>query len=158
MALDCFIGHSHWKSTRATKCDQGVQEKWYSISLLGWSHYHIFWIFASVAKVAFWSCIVTLSYFFFYQKVQHCGQACLLRHHMVLGVMVFCSNFLTFSLILTHSCKLFFFFFFGFSSPNAFICLRSSDAKIPGWLDTATFAPRHRSFENGSLTGKVNVN
>jgi len=23
--------------------------------------------------------------------VQHCGQACLLRHHMVLGVMVFCS-------------------------------------------------------------------
>ena len=113
MALDCFIGHSHWKSTRATKCDQGVQEKWYSISLLGWSHYHIFWIFASVAKVAFWSCIVTLSYFFFYQKVQHCGQACLLRHHMVLGVMVFCSNFLTFSLILTHSCNLFFFFFFG---------------------------------------------
>ena len=112
MALDCFIGHSHWKSTRATKCDQGVQEKWYSISLLGWSHYHIFWIFASVAKVAFWSCIVTLSYFFFYQKVQHCGQACLLRHHMVLGVMVFCSNFLTFSLILTHSCNLFFFFFF----------------------------------------------
>lgn len=112
MALDCFIGHSHWKSTRATKCDQGVQEKWYSISLLGWSHYHIFWIFASVAKVAFWSCIVTLSYFFFYQKVQHCGQACLLRHHMVLGVMVFCSNFLTFSLILTHSCNPFFFFFF----------------------------------------------
>ena len=110
MALDCFIGHSHWKSTRATKCDQGVQEKWYSISLLGWSHYHIFWIFASVAKVAFWSCIVTLSYFFFYQKVQHCGQACLLRHHMVLGVMVFCSNFLTFSLILTHSCNLFFIF------------------------------------------------
>nr|XP_023914948.1 uncharacterized protein LOC112026492 isoform X1 [Quercus suber] len=33
--------------------------------------------------------------------------------------------------------------------------LQSSDAKIPGWLDTATFAPRHRSFENGSLTGKV---
>ncbi|KAF3944869.1 hypothetical protein CMV_028713 [Castanea mollissima] len=33
--------------------------------------------------------------------------------------------------------------------------LQSSGAKIPGWLDTATFAPRHRSFENGSLTGKV---
>lgn len=69
-----------------------------------------FWIFASVAKVAFWGCIVTLSYFFFYHKVQHCGQACLLRHHMVLGIMVFCSNFLTFSLILTHSCNLFFIF------------------------------------------------
>lgn len=50
VALGCFIGHSHWKSTRTTKCEQGVQEKWYSISLLGWSHYHIFLDFCFSCK------------------------------------------------------------------------------------------------------------
>lgn len=33
--------------------------------------------------------------------------------------------------------------------------LQSSGAKLPGWLDTATFASRHRPFENGSSSGKV---
>ncbi|XP_041018744.1 uncharacterized protein LOC121260790 isoform X4 [Juglans microcarpa x Juglans regia] len=33
--------------------------------------------------------------------------------------------------------------------------LRSSDARIPGWLDAAMIASRHRSSENGSSSGKV---
>lgn len=110
VALGYFIGHSHWKSTRTTKCEQGVQEKWYSISLLGWSHYHIFLDFCFSCKSGILGLYCDTIILFFYQKVQHCGQACLLRHHMVLGIMVFCSNFLTFSLILTHSCNPFFIF------------------------------------------------
>ncbi|KAF5455774.1 hypothetical protein F2P56_025320 [Juglans regia] len=33
--------------------------------------------------------------------------------------------------------------------------LQSSDARIPGWLDAAMIASRHRSSENGSSSGKV---
>ncbi|XP_042987716.1 uncharacterized protein LOC122315694 isoform X2 [Carya illinoinensis] len=33
--------------------------------------------------------------------------------------------------------------------------LRSSDARIPGWLDDAVIASRHRSSENGSSSGKI---
>ncbi len=104
--------------------------------------------------MAFWYRIVTLSYFFFDQKVQHCGQACLPWCHMVLGVMVPCSNFLAFFFMLTIHVM---FLFFWLPCPHVFNCVRSSGAKLPGWLDTATFASRHRPFENGSSSGKVKM-
>jgi hypothetical protein len=76
--------------------------------------------FALVAKVAFFIVLnvnfVKLSFSFFDQKVQHCGQACLQWNHMVLGVIVLlCSNFLAFLILFLHSLQPFFFFPFWFS-------------------------------------------
>lgn len=158
VAFGCCIGHSHCKSTGTTKYDQGAHEKWYTSDLLRRSYYHIVWSFALVAKVAFFIVLnvifVKLSYSFFDQKVQHCGQACLQWYHMVLGVMVLlCSNFLAFLILFLHSLQPFFFFLF-VSYSHAFSCLRSSAAKNPGWLDTAV-ASRDRSFGSGSSSGKV---